>query len=126
MIVIDTATLLYWTLDPTKLSRLAELQINQSSTVVASAISVWEIGIKVKKGKLELPRSFDAYVKALKSVRVLTFTPVDVDIWAENVALDWTHRDPADRTIVATAKRLSCPLVTPDTEIRAFYSQAIW
>lgn len=126
MIVIDTAVLLYWTLAPQRLSKQADRLINQTSEVLVSAISIWEIGIKVKKGKLQLPKPFNTYVDTLKSARSLILVPVDVDIWVENVSLDWGHRDPADRTIVATAKRLECPLISPDAEIQSFYPQAVW
>jgi PIN domain nuclease of toxin-antitoxin system len=44
----------------------------------------------------------------------------------ENIELEWEHRDPADRTIVATARHFGCPLVTPDARILAFYPRAIW
>ena len=100
--------------------------IKQSDQVVVSAISLWEIGIKVKKQKLTLPRPFEVYVDTLRAATALTFLAVDVDIWVENVNLAWEHKDPADRTIVATAKRLGCPLITPDQAIRDFYSDAIW
>lgn len=126
MVVLDTATLLYWTLWEEELSSQANLTIKKSAQVVVSAISLWEIGIKVKKQKLTLPRPFEVYVDTLKAASSLTFLAVDVDIWVENVNLVWNHKDPADRTIVATAKRLGCPLITPDQAIRAFYADAIW
>lgn len=51
---------------------------------------------------------------------------VDVQTWLDNVALDWRHRDPADRTIVALAKRRGAPLVTADAAIRDFYADTVW
>ncbi len=91
-----------------------------------SSISIWEIGLKAKKGKLDLPISIDNYVKGLKQIGNIEIVLVDVTIWLKNLALDWDHQDPADRTIVAMAKLYDCPLVTSDREIRAFYHQTIW
>ena len=37
------------------------------------------------------------------------------------------HKDPADRFIVATARKLSAPLVTADEKIRAYaHVRTIW
>jgi len=41
------------------------------------------------------------------------------------VALDWAHRDPADRVIVATAQARSLPLVTKDERLLSFYPNTI-
>jgi antitoxin (DNA-binding transcriptional repressor) of toxin-antitoxin stability system len=39
---------------------------------------------------------------------------------------EWDHKDPADRTIVATSMIHKCPLLTSDQKILSFYSQAVW
>jgi PIN domain nuclease of toxin-antitoxin system len=38
----------------------------------------------------------------------------------------WDHPDPADRTIVATARLRGLPLLTPDRLITSFYPQTLW
>ncbi len=38
----------------------------------------------------------------------------------------WEHRDPADRTIVATAVLKDLPIVTKDDIIGRFYPKVIW
>jgi PIN domain nuclease of toxin-antitoxin system len=126
MLILDTSALLYRTLFPKKLTDKASQTIEAADTLSISSISIWEIGLKAKKGKLDLPVSIDDYVKGLKKIGKIEIIPVDVTIWLENIALDWDHQDPADRTIVAMAKLYDCPLVTSDREIRTFYYQAIW
>lgn len=54
MIVLDTSALLYWTLDPAKLSFNASRAIEEAEKVVVSSISVWEIALKVRRGKLTI------------------------------------------------------------------------
>jgi PIN domain nuclease of toxin-antitoxin system len=44
----------------------------------------------------------------------------------ENSSWDWDHRDPADRTIVATVKLRNIPIITKDPLIRNFYPKTIW
>lgn len=126
MLLLDTSALLYKTLFPQKLSEHAAETIDKASKLAISSISIWEIGIKAQKGKLELPLTLADYVAALQKIERFEIFPVDTAVWLENLALDWAHRDPADRTIVATARLFNCPLVTSDIAIRDFYAAAIW
>ncbi len=128
MILLDTCALLWWTLDPEKLSdnatRACERISDQGACI--SAISIWEIGIKTKKGKLDIGLDIKEYVSRLNTVENFGIVPVDETIWIENVLLEWHHRDPADRTIVATARLKGIPVLTKDHIIRDFYSDTIW
>jgi PIN domain nuclease of toxin-antitoxin system len=87
---------------------------------------IWEIGIEVKRGRLNLPISIEEYAGRLEQLDKLEILPVDVKTWLENLSLDWEHRDPADRTIVATAQILNAGLVTSEKRIAQFYNQTIW
>ena len=53
--VLDTSALIYWTLDPTKLTATAQAALQQAARLIVSSISIWEIGVKVQKGSLQLP-----------------------------------------------------------------------
>jgi len=126
--MLDTCALLWWTLDPEKLSDKAAKACKKISDTGAmiSSISIWEIGIKIKKGKLDIGLSLSEYVDRLKSLDTLTIIPIDEYIWIENISLDWEHRDPADRTIVATARLKGVPIITKDENIKEFYPKVIW
>lgn len=126
MLMLDTSALFYWTLDPQHLSPEASQAIEQSERLVISSISVWEIALKAARGALEVPMSMAEYTALLDQLEQLEIIPVDVRTWLDNVALDWDHRDPADRTIVALATQLQCPIVTNDRKIAAFYSDIVW
>jgi PIN domain nuclease of toxin-antitoxin system len=126
MVVLDTSALLYWTLDQAKLSFKASQAIEQAEKVVISAISVWEIALKVKRGKLTIPLPIAEYVALLNRIDVLEILAVDVQGWLDNLVLAWERRDPADRTIVALALRLDCPLLTTDGIIADYYPKTLW
>ena len=126
MIVLDTSALIFWTLDRARLSEAAAQAISGTDRIALSSISIWEIGIKVKRERLFIPVSIQAFTDKLETIDRVDILPVDVPTWLKNIELDWDHRDPADRTIVATASLHACPLVTSDSAIRAFYSRTIW
>jgi PIN domain nuclease of toxin-antitoxin system len=128
MVLLDTCALLWWTLDPGKLSDEAAgtCDLIPITGGAISSISIWEIGIKIKKGKIEIPLTLDEYVSRLNLLGSLEIIPVDESIWIENISLEWDHKDPADRTIVATARLKNLPIITKDNVIKIFYPNVIW
>lgn len=128
-IVLDTCALIWWSLDPDRLSPDArsacDLMEQQKNGLVAS-ISIWEIGIKVKKRKLDLGVSIETYLEALQKSDVVTIIAIDENLWLKSVSLQWEHRDPADRVIVALAENYQAPLITADRIIADFYPAVIW
>lgn len=126
MVLLDTSALIFWTLDRDRLSNAAAQTIADADRIALSAISIWEIGIKVKKGQLVIPVSIREFTDRLEQVDRVEILPVCVRTWIGNLELEWDHRDPADRTIVATASLNACPIVTSDAIIQAYYSQTIW
>ena len=102
------------------------LQGHGSSWRVVSSISFWEIGIKAKKGKLDIGVPFNRFCEQVQRTNILEIIAVDLAIWQENVVLKWDNPDPADRTIIATAKLRGLPILTADKRIRDFYPDCIW
>lgn len=129
VVVLDTSALLYWTLKPDELTELAAATTANAlarNTCMVSAISIWEIALKVRQGKLDLHMPTDKFVRRVALLTGLAIVAVDVPILLRNVALPWEHRDPADRTIVATAELHAAALVTSDAAIRQFYERSVW
>lgn len=122
MIVLDTHALLWWALDPDRLSEKARHMVDgmERQGGFASSISIWELGIKAKRGKLVLPIPIEELVRRLEQGGVVELVPVDAAIWLRSLSLAWEHSDPADRVIVATALTRGVPLLTKDETIRAF------
>lgn len=128
LVLLDTCALLWWTLEPERLSQEAAKvceSIPREGAFISS-ISIWEIGIKMKKGTLEIGDSLVGYVNRLKSLGSVEIIAVDESIWITNILLDWQNRDPADRTIVATAMQRDLPIMTKDQIILDYYSKTIW
>jgi PIN domain nuclease of toxin-antitoxin system len=100
--------------------------IEEADEIAISSISVWEIGIKVKKKRLSIPLAVDALIRLMKGSFALEVIPVEDRHWLASLALDWDHQDPADRVIVATATVDELPLVTEDRLIRSYYQRTIW
>jgi PIN domain nuclease of toxin-antitoxin system len=127
-VLLDTHALVWWTLDPEKLSDKARKVcsgIVQDGAAISS-ISIWEVGIKIKNRSLDIGMSVEEYLEKLHELGCIELIPVDERIWIESLRLSWSHRDPADRVIVATAKSLGLPVVSRDAKIQDFYARTIW
>nr|WP_241018365.1 type II toxin-antitoxin system VapC family toxin [Paraburkholderia sp. Tr-20389] len=131
VIVLDTHALVWWaTVDPT-LSRKAKAAIEREladGEILVSSISAWEIAMLVEREKLVLSMDVGNWLAAVGDVEAVRFVPVDSEIAVKSVELPGEfHKDPADRMIVATARKYSVPLVTKDEKIRAYaHVKTIW
>ncbi len=128
-IVLDTCALIWWSLDPDKLSQCAKELCNQmerEKNGIVPSIAIWEIAIKIKNKKLDLGVDLNEYVASLKKSSVVRIVPINEDLWLESVKLEWSHRDPVDRVVVALASSNQASIITADKEIRDFYSEVIW
>ena len=128
-IVLDTCALIWWSLDPDKLSATAKdacIEMEKAKNGLVPSISIWEIAIKIKNKKLDLGIDLNRYVASLKQSDVVQIVPIDEDIWLDSVSLDWTNRDPADRVVVALAQINQAAIITSDKKISSFYSKVIW
>ena len=131
MIVIDTHTLLWWVSGDKSLSKAAEKIINETlidNEIIISSISVWEISMLIEKGRLVLSMDIENWINEVSAIEGVRFMPVDNEIAIKSTKLPGEfHKDPADRIIVATARKLAVPLVTIDEKITTYlHVKTIW
>jgi PIN domain nuclease of toxin-antitoxin system len=121
MIVLDTHVWLWWLHDPARLSPDAEKLIQKeqlSGAIVLSAISVWEVAVKVQSGKLAIPMDINRWYELARSYPATVIEPLSpVDAISSTQLPGDFHKDPADRIIISLARRLGIPLVTCDRKI---------
>ena len=131
MIVLDTHVWLWWLHDPDQLSKAAAELIQkekQLQGLIVSVISVWEVAVKVQIGKLVLPLDIGTWFSAAQSYPGLTIKPLQPDVTIESTRLPGDfHKDPADRIIVALARRYGLHLVTCDSKLLNYeHVQTVW
>jgi len=131
MITLDTHVLVWWIGLPNKLSTRAKRLIEKASDkkeILVSSISVWEIYLLVKKGRLKLAMDTDTWIEKIETLDSIRFVPVDNRIAAKSVMLpDPLHPDPADRLVIATALVEGAVLITADKRILNYpHVQTMW
>jgi PIN domain nuclease of toxin-antitoxin system len=89
-----------------------------SGRLLLSAISVWELGMLESKGRIRLQSSCEQWVTEALAMPGLTLAPLTPEIAVDSSRLPAPfHGDPADRIIVATARRMRAKLVTCDEKL---------
>jgi len=117
VIALDTHTLLWWTLEPPRLSRRARQAIDDADRIGISAIVFWEVALLARRRRIDLRSTVGEWSREVLSLPRVEAHPVTPEIALEAEGLPM-HADPADRFIVATARKNGCPLVTRDAAIR--------
>lgn len=126
-VLIDTHTFAWITSEPDRLSPLARQMIETVDDVFASVVSLYEIAQKVRLGKW--PEMASTVMSLNEEARAIGvgLIPVIGPTSLQAGLLDWSHRDPFDRIIAATALAMGLVLISTD---RAFDSlpdlQRIW
>lgn len=131
MIVLDTHTLIWWATGDPSLSKKAKTAIAHElagGEIAVSTISAWEIAMLVERERLVLSMDVSSWLATVSAIEAVRFVPVDVEIATKSVDLPGEfHKDPADRMIVATARKFAVPLITKDEKIRAYpHVKTIW
>lgn len=122
-LLLDTCALIYLAdgqpMKPDALERIDEARARGG--VLVSPVSAWEIGLLTRPGRTDGyrfapdPKTWFASILAAPGVRI---APLECGVALDASALPGRlHGDPADRLLVATARRLAVPIVTRDKAI---------
>ncbi len=119
-LLLDTCILLDLSINAnSSASRIAARLLDFSDRLFVSAASAWEISIKTRAGRLTggelLVAQWDENLVDLQ-VEPLEISHADA---RHAGALDWSHRDPFDRMLVAQAMHHGFHLATRDRQILA-------
>ena len=82
----------------------------------------------MRKGKLTLATPIDAWLRMTLRPSFVRVVPLDAEIARGATELpDGFHEDPADRFIVATARRLDLTIITSDQKILGYpHAKSLW
>jgi PIN domain nuclease of toxin-antitoxin system len=105
--------------------RVARAVTDEANELWLSPISIWELSVLVGRGRVTLDDDLEAWVQ-----RAMAHTPVREAPFTQDVALElnrirFSHRDPADQFIAASARVFDLTLVTADPRLVALKAQGI-
>ena len=125
--LLDTHIFLWWIADHPKLPPLVRKIIgSEQNEMFLSAVSGWEIAIKVKLGRLKLSEKPVKFV--LEQIHINSFQtlPIEMKHALHTATLPDFHRDPFDRMLIAQAQLEGLPILTTDPWIEIYKVKVIW
>lgn len=126
-LLLDTCALLWLLGDDPKLSGAAKAALlNPDNQRWLSPISLLEIAIKVRLGKLPLPRPYSVLFPAELVRNDIHLLPLDPEHIEPLAILPLHHRDPFDRVIAATALVEGLCLVSADATFDRYGLTRLW
>ena len=120
--LIDTHVIIWLLDDDDKLSKVARREIeNLDNQIFVSVISLFEIAIKVKTGKLSFNKSMYDIERELSNqgIKLLSLSTHHIENY-QSVPLIADHRDPFDRVLIATALHENLSIITIDEKFENY------
>ena len=125
-LLIDTHAVIWFITEddqlPVKVKKLIE---NPENICFVSIASLWEIGIKYALGKLDLNADLEKIFELINQSG-LTILPITTTHILASTKLDFHHRDPFDRLIIAQAQSEELPLISKDKQFKSYNIKLIW
>jgi PIN domain nuclease of toxin-antitoxin system len=121
VILLDTHVLIFDALAPERLSARALAAIERGAKrgeLAWADISLWETAMLVVRGRISPAVDARPFIEDMLLARRVQVLPISPEIAVLSQDPAFTHGDPADRLIAATARRHGIPLVTADDKLR--------
>jgi PIN domain nuclease of toxin-antitoxin system len=118
-VLLDTHVLVWAATTPERLGDATGL-IGGADNRLLSAVSVWEVAIKQRLGKLSVGSDVHTWTRRVARELVLDHLPVTAEHAAAVEHLPDLHRDPFDRLLVAQAVAEGALLLTADERLTGY------
>ena len=125
--LIDTNALVFFLEGhPGLRAEVAERMENPRAKNLISICSLWEISIKAAIGKLHVDYADREDFPELLSSMGFTILPLSWSSIRRAGELEFHHRDPFDRIIIAEAELRGIPVISADSQFDAYGVERIW
>ncbi|CAN5737632.1 type II toxin-antitoxin system VapC family toxin [soil metagenome] len=126
-VLVDTHTFLWDLNDDSRSSRKArQILSSNEHELFFSLVSLWEIAIKIKTGKLNTIGSSVAYLRDEMEAYGMRLLPIRYEHILQLETLPQHHGDPFDRLLIAQAVTESLPVLTGDRAFAKYDVKVIW
>lgn len=122
VILMDTCAIVWDALEQPQITPKASKAINRAdehNALIISDISIWEISMLTKKGRIEIATTAANFINLFLQSRNIAVMAISPEIAELSTNLDSKiNKDPADRIIAATSIIHNAQLVTADSNLR--------
>ena len=125
-ILLDTHTLIWFLNGDKKLShKVRECIETPFNLKFVSIASIWEIAIKISLNKFRFPKGFNNFLEMVDD-NGFDILPISFEHTLTVSSLDFIHKDPFDRLLIAQSICDNLTIATKDSFIEQYNVQTIW
>ena len=126
-VLLDTHAFLWAITGDEQLSETARKTfLDPGNSLFFSAVSMWEICIKISLGKLSLKRGWLKKIQNELMINAVQWLPIEMSHCAELTKLPFHHRDPFDRMLVAQARVEDLQVLSRDVRLSDYDIERLW
>lgn len=116
--LLDTHIWLWASLQPDRLSRrVAKTLTDAQNELWLSPVSVWELTILCRKERFRVRPDIETWVAQTLSDLQITEAPLTIEVALAIPSISFSHGDPADHFLAASAKVFDLTLITADDRL---------
>ncbi len=125
--LLDTHTFIWTLLEPGRLPPAVSNNLRDpNSEVFVSSVSLWEISIKVRIGKMTLvDLSMDDLIPSAKKMGFLFIALTPEEAVSQGNLVENTHFDPFDRMLIWQAIQRKLTLISADKSLKRFEADGL-
>lgn len=125
-LLLDTHSLIWFLNGDEKLSNNAKAVIeDDANSKIVSIASIWEIAIKISLSKFRFSKGFKHFLDMVED-NGFEILPITFEHTLELSTLEFLHRDPFDRLLIAQCRSEKLVIVTKDDNINRYNLKTIW
>lgn len=124
--LLDTHTVIWHATGDKRLSVKATDVIESDYTLWVSYVSIWEMAIKVQRGRLELHAPLDVFIDDVVSKNEYNLLEIRTNHLYPIASLPYHHKDPFDRLIIAQGMMEQMTIITEDPAFQSYEVRTLW
>lgn len=119
--LLDTQIFIWWMKDENLRKNITNILSDPVNIIYLSTVSVWEMIIKKKIGKLRLPKDWKITIQDGR----FEILPINLEHVLAVESLPLHHKDPFDRMLIAQSKVENFTMITSDSKMNKYNIRVI-
>lgn len=124
--LLDTHTLIWFLKGTDELSeKTVKIIENSDAIIYVSIATIWELSIKISLGKFNFPNGIEGFIKLVED-NGFEILPITINDTIKICSLEYIHRDPFDRIMIAQSLENNLIIITKDSHIKKYNVKTLW
>lgn len=126
-LLLDTHAFIWSYEEPERLSEVVLAKLSDpANSLFLSVASVWEMQIKIQRGKLKFDDPLSTVIAEQQDVNRIRIMPIELSHALFLESLPFHHKDPFDRMLIAQSSVEDMTIVSRDVHLSSYGVKLLW